>query len=88
MISRLSSITDPSANTSTGTVAGATYATGFGTATLQYYDAITGSIVVTTYSASATSGASNIAGTYTFTGQPGSGTATKTLTNGTFDVKY
>ncbi|MBH8560567.1 DUF6252 family protein [Hymenobacter negativus] len=51
------------------------------------YDSTSGTIVVTTYSASTTSGASNIAGTFTFTGKNSAG-ATKTVTNGTFNVKY
>ncbi|GAB3849484.1 hypothetical protein GCM10028822_13940 [Hymenobacter terrigena] len=51
------------------------------------YDSTSGSIVVSTYSASTTAGASNIAGTFTFTGKNSAG-ATKTVTNGTFNVKY
>ena len=51
------------------------------------YDSTSGTIVVTTYSASTTAGASNIAGTFTFTGTNSAG-ATKVVTNGTFNVKY
>ena len=52
-----------------------------------FYDATSGTIAVTAYSASTTAGASNIAGTFTFTGRNSAG-ATKTVTNGTFNVKY
>lgn len=47
----------------------------------QFYEATTGSIVVSTVTATA------ITGTFTFTGTLSSGTATKTLTNGKFNVK-
>ncbi|MDO7853720.1 DUF6252 family protein [Hymenobacter convexus] len=55
--------------------------------TSDFYESTSGSIVVTTYAASTTTGASNIAGTFTFTGK-NSANATKTVTNGTFNVKY
>jgi hypothetical protein len=47
----------------------------------QFYEATTGSIVVSTVTATA------ISGTFTFTGTLSGGTATKTLTNGKFNVK-
>jgi hypothetical protein len=47
----------------------------------QFYDATSGSIVVSTVTATA------ITGTFTFTGTPSDGTTTKTLTNGKFNVK-
>ena len=52
-----------------------------------FYESTSGTIVVSTYAASTTAGASNIAGTFTFTGKNSAG-ATKTITNGTFNVKY
>ncbi|GAB3863629.1 hypothetical protein GCM10028824_00080 [Hymenobacter segetis] len=55
--------------------------------TSDFYESTSGSIVVSTYTASATAGASNIAGTFTFTGKNSAG-ASKTVTNGTFNVKY
>lgn len=48
----------------------------------QFYDATSGSIVVSTVSATA------ITGTFTFTGTLSGGTGTKTLTNGKFNVKF
>ncbi|WP_310392321.1 DUF6252 family protein [Hymenobacter sp.] len=45
------------------------------------YDSTSGSIVVSSVSAT------NIIGTFTFTGTESGGTATKTLTNGKFNVK-
>jgi hypothetical protein len=48
----------------------------------QFYDATSGSIVVSTVTATA------ITGTFTFTGALSGGTATKTLTNGKFNVKF
>jgi hypothetical protein len=47
----------------------------------QFYEATTGSIVVSTVTATA------ISGTFTFSGTLSGGTATKTLTNGKFNVK-
>jgi hypothetical protein len=47
----------------------------------QFYDATSGSIVVSTVTATA------ITGTFTFTGALSDGTKTKTLTNGKFNVK-
>jgi hypothetical protein len=47
----------------------------------QFYDATTGTIVVSTVSAT------NISGTFTFTGTASSGSTTKTVTNGKFNVK-
>ncbi|RZL16126.1 MAG: hypothetical protein EOO62_02175 [Hymenobacter sp.] len=47
----------------------------------QFYDATSGSIVVSTVTATA------ISGTFTFTGKLSGSTATKTLTNGKFNVK-
>lgn len=47
----------------------------------QVYDATSGSIIVSSVSAT------NISGTFTFTGTLSGGTATKTLTNGRFNVK-
>ena len=50
-----------------------------------------GTVVVTTYSPSTTAGASNIVGTFNFTGEnrtvPPTSTS-KVITNGTFNVKY
>jgi hypothetical protein len=68
----------------TSTIATASYLIGGAT----YYDATSGNVVVTTYTPSTTAGASNIAGTFTFTAKESNGTATKTLTNGKFDVKF
>jgi hypothetical protein len=65
---------------------GATYQMGTSGSASSTYEATTGSIVVTTYTPSTTAGASNIVGTFTFTGSNGS--ATKTLTNGKFNVKF
>lgn len=48
----------------------------------QFYDATSGSIVVSTVSATA------ITGTFTFTGTLSGSTTTKTLTNGKFNVKF
>jgi hypothetical protein len=47
----------------------------------QFYDATSGSIVVSTVTATA------ITGTFTFTGTLSDGTTSKTLTNGKFNVK-
>jgi hypothetical protein len=47
----------------------------------QFYESTAGSIVVSTVTAMA------ISGTFTFTGTLADGTATKTLTNGNFNVK-
>jgi flagellar hook assembly protein FlgD len=66
--------------------AGALYQLGTSGSAASTYEASTGSIVVTTYTPSTTPGASNIAGTFTFTASNGS--ASKTLTNGKFNVKF
>ncbi|GAB3722520.1 hypothetical protein GCM10027594_03280 [Hymenobacter agri] len=47
----------------------------------QFYDATSGTIVVSTVSAT------SISGTFTFTGTVSGGTATKAITNGKFNVK-
>jgi Family of unknown function (DUF6252) len=52
-----------------------------GTGASQSYDATTGTIVVSSVTAT------NISGTFTFTGAGSSGSTTKTLTNGKFNVK-
>jgi len=48
----------------------------------QFYEATSGSIVVSTITATA------ITGTFTFTGALSGGTGTKTLTNGKFNIKF
>ena len=68
----------------TTTVSTASYIMAGGTA----YDVTSGNMVVTTYAPSTTAGASNVAGTFTFTGKLIGGTTTKTITNGKFNVKY
>ena len=71
--------------TDTTTIADATYLASGNASDI--YGATSGTIVVSTYTASATTGASNIAGTYTFTGKNTAG-ASKAVTNGKFNVKY
>lgn len=61
--------------------ASATYLVTPSTGASQSYDATTGTLVVSAVSAT------NISGTFTFTGAASSGTATKALTNGKFNVK-
>lgn len=70
--------------TDTTTVSTASYIMAGGAA----YDVTSGNMVVTTYAPSTTAGASNVAGTFTFTGKLIGGTTTKTITNGSFNVKY
>ncbi|WP_210517652.1 DUF6252 family protein [Hymenobacter terricola] len=60
--------------------ASASYVVTPSTGSSQFYDATTGTIVVSAVSAT------SISGTFTFTGA-GTGAATKTLTNGKFNVK-
>lgn len=69
----------------TATVATASYLASGNSSDI--YDATSGSIVVSTYTPSTTTGASNVVGTYTFTGTNSAG-ASKTVTNGKFNVKY
>ena len=69
------------------TSAGALYATASATDTTAYLG-LTGSVVVTTYTASTTKGASNAVGTFTFTAADFGGGAPKNLTNGKFNVKF
>lgn len=46
------------------------------------YDALSGTIKVTSYSAT------NVAGTYEFTGEPANGGGTKRVTSGKFNIDY
>ena len=53
------------------------------------YRGTTGNVVVTTYTPSTTAGASVLVGTFSFTGATSATPpTTKTITNGTFNVKY
>jgi hypothetical protein len=61
--------------------ASASYVVTPSTGSSQFYDATTGTIVVSAVSAT------SISGTFTFTGAGSSGSTTKTLTNGKFNVK-
>lgn len=60
----------------------ATYIVTPATGASQSYDSTSGTVIVTS------SSATNIAGTFTFTGTSTSGTTTKTLTNGKFNINY
>jgi hypothetical protein len=66
---------------SSSSAANASYAVTPTQGSTKFYESTSGSIVVSTVTATA------ISGTFTFTGTLSDGTATKTLTNGKFNVK-